>query len=226
MELTVRRQHGPPSQSEYTIVEVDAYNDINRYLAELCGTAIKTVENVVEYNRDNAGSEGGRSGVYPAFPTGQANTMNCGILTNRSNKRRISSQTRWRRKVKKMRRRTSEALAYTRKECREEGIDAALQRSGELPGEFSALLLCDSKSVGQQIAAQAVTVPSARSALGLTAAQVIRSSPFLLESIMKVSPYHSLCNTPRGERRTLSSGLAPLNKWYFLSLVGGLFPRS
>ncbi|KAL8890828.1 MAG: hypothetical protein Q9215_002054 [Flavoplaca cf. flavocitrina] len=49
------------------------------------------------------------------------------------------------------------ALRYTRDECRRHGIDAALQFEGNDPGanEFDALILCDRKGAGQQLAAQA-----------------------------------------------------------------------
>ena len=49
------------------------------------------------------------------------------------------------------------ALSYIRRKIREEGIDAALKHtteSGEVI-ELDALLLCDRKGVGQQLAAQA-----------------------------------------------------------------------
>jgi len=53
----------------------------------------------------------------------------------------------------------SRALEYIQYQCRTQGIDAAL-RSGaeeERRAEFDALLLCDRKGAGQQLAAQAGT---------------------------------------------------------------------
>lgn len=47
------------------------------------------------------------------------------------------------------------ALAWTRKQCRENGIDGALRNKELRGGMFDALLLCDVNSSGQQIAAQA-----------------------------------------------------------------------
>lgn len=47
------------------------------------------------------------------------------------------------------------ALEYIRRNCREEGIDAALHLGQGHDRQFDALLFCDAKGVGQQIAAQA-----------------------------------------------------------------------
>ena len=52
------------------------------------------------------------------------------------------------------------ALRYIQTKCREEGIDAALRISTEESKtiQYDALLLCDRKGAGQQIAAQAGTM--------------------------------------------------------------------
>ena len=49
------------------------------------------------------------------------------------------------------------ALQHTQYQCRDRGIDVALQynRTGSDGSEFDALLLCDHKGAGQQLAAQA-----------------------------------------------------------------------
>ena len=52
-------------------MKVEAYNGINAYLSELCSTPIKTLEDIVEYNIKNRGTEGAFPGDHPAFPTGQ-----------------------------------------------------------------------------------------------------------------------------------------------------------
>lgn len=51
----------------------------------------------------------------------------------------------------------SKALNYTRLQCGVQGIDAALKFDGQNGDtvEFDALLLCDRKGAGQQLAAQA-----------------------------------------------------------------------
>lgn len=53
----------------------------------------------------------------------------------------------------------AKALEYVQHQCRTQGIDAALKSGAEDDGgaEFDALLLCDRKGAGQQIAAQAGT---------------------------------------------------------------------
>lgn len=65
------RNHGEPSQSEFTVVKVEAYNGINTYLSELSGTCMKQVEDVVAYNDRNRGTEGAYPGDHQAFPSGQ-----------------------------------------------------------------------------------------------------------------------------------------------------------
>lgn len=63
--------YGKPSESEFTVVKVEAFRCINSYLSELSKTHMKTLEDVVEYNEVNSGTEGAKPGDHPAFPTGQ-----------------------------------------------------------------------------------------------------------------------------------------------------------
>ena len=65
------RAYGKPSESEFTVVKVDAYNGINAYLSELSDTCIKSVEDIVQYNENNSGTEGAYLGDHQAFPSGQ-----------------------------------------------------------------------------------------------------------------------------------------------------------
>ena len=65
------RTYGKPSQSEFTVVKVDAYNGINAYLSELSDTCIKSVEDIIKYNDDNNGTEGANPGDHQAFLSGQ-----------------------------------------------------------------------------------------------------------------------------------------------------------
>jgi len=44
---------------------------MNEYLSKLKNTNIKTVEDVVRFNDENAGSQGANPGDHPAFPSGQ-----------------------------------------------------------------------------------------------------------------------------------------------------------
>ncbi|KXH45335.1 amidase [Colletotrichum simmondsii] len=50
---------GYPNESEYTVVKVDFYNNINTYLSELENTDIRTFEDIIAFNYDNDGTEGG-----------------------------------------------------------------------------------------------------------------------------------------------------------------------
>jgi hypothetical protein len=71
MLTNISREHGEPSQSEFTVAKVDAYNGINAYLSELSCTRIKTVEDIIAYNSQNRGTEGACPNDHPAFPSGQ-----------------------------------------------------------------------------------------------------------------------------------------------------------
>ena len=63
--------YGKPSESEFTVVKVEAFECINMYLSELSGTRMKTLDDVIKYNEENSGTEGAKPGDHPAFPTGQ-----------------------------------------------------------------------------------------------------------------------------------------------------------
>lgn len=106
-------------------------------------TDIKTVEDLVQFNADNFGSEGGFPGIHPAFGSGQD-----GLIASRDSKG-IMNATYF------------EALEFCHRTTREEGIDAALEyKNGTLDG----LLVPPNVAQSIQIAAQAgypvVTVPA------------------------------------------------------------------
>jgi hypothetical protein len=69
--LIVHREHGKEEVSEFTINKVECYYLMNAYLSKLKNTNIKTVEDVVRFNNENAGSQGAKPGDHPAFPSGQ-----------------------------------------------------------------------------------------------------------------------------------------------------------
>jgi amidase len=69
--LTLHREHGKEEVSEFTINKVECYYLMNEYLSKLKNTNIKTVEDVVRFNDENAGSQGASPGDHPAFPSGQ-----------------------------------------------------------------------------------------------------------------------------------------------------------
>jgi amidase len=68
------KKYSKPTESEITVAKVDAYNDMNAYLSELSNTSIKSVEDIVEYNDNNTGTEGAEPGDHPAFMTGQVSS--------------------------------------------------------------------------------------------------------------------------------------------------------
>ncbi|KAI4199561.1 MAG: hypothetical protein LQ350_004514 [Teloschistes chrysophthalmus] len=133
------REHGKPDQSEFTVVKVGAYNAINAYLSELSNTPIKTLEDVVNYNNSNKGTEGPNHRDTAAFPSGQDDFNE--ILSTRGKK----DQT------------YHDALKNMQNMTRTQGIDAALRPLGTdgQTIELDALLLCDRKGAGQMLAAQA-----------------------------------------------------------------------
>ncbi|OAP55301.1 hypothetical protein AYL99_10274 [Fonsecaea erecta] len=146
-----------PEISEITVSKVQTYYLMNRYLSQLKNTPIKTLEDVVRFNDDNRGSEGGHEGDLPAFPDGQILFRKC-VET-----KGIKDKTYY------------AALKHIQYQCRENGIDAALkcpsgsrrrQSDGDEEVEeelLDALLFCDVKAGGIQIAAQAgypiMTIP-------------------------------------------------------------------
>lgn len=129
-----------PAVSEITVSKVETYYLMNDYLGKLTNTPIKTLEDIVCFNDENRGSEGGHAGDLPAWPDGQKLFRE--VLATKG----IKDGNYY------------AALSHIRKQCRENGIDAALKYKDQKTGkqvEFDALLFCDVKGAGQQIAAQA-----------------------------------------------------------------------
>lgn len=134
---------GSPNESEYTYVKVDFYNDIAKYLSELNNTDIRSLEDIVQYNLDNLGSEGGLPGYHSAFKSGQ-DGFNASLLSGG-----IMDDEYW------------AALEFCHRTTREEGIDAALYNNGT---QLVALLVPPDVGQTYQIAAQAgypmITLPA------------------------------------------------------------------
>jgi amidase len=136
---------GYPNESEYTVVKVDFYNNIASYLSELENTHIHSLEDIVAYNYANDGTEGGNPWPLgnPAFYSGQD-----GFLAS------LETQG-------KMDETYYQALAFTQRSTREEGIDAALANNGR---PLDALLVPPDVGQTYQIAAQAgypmITLPA------------------------------------------------------------------
>ena len=134
---------GYPNESEYTYVKVDFYNNIATYLSEVSNTNMKSLHDLVRYNNENIGSEGGWPDVNPAFGSGQDGFL-ASLATGG-----VQNETYW------------QALEFCHRTTREEGIDAALHHDGH---NLDALLVPPDVAQSYQIAAQAgypvITIPA------------------------------------------------------------------
>lgn len=134
---------GFPSESEYTYVKVDFYNNIATYLSELSNTNIRSLADIVAYNEANVGSEGGFPGIQPAFGSGQDGFL-ASLATGG-----VMNETYF------------QALAFCQQTTRAGGIDAALKNNG---AQVDALLVPPDVAQSYQVAAQAgypvITVPA------------------------------------------------------------------
>ncbi|KAI0459566.1 amidase [Xylaria acuta] len=137
---------GHPEQSEYTVVKVDFYNDLKKYLAGLTMNPnnIRSLEDIVEYNIKHTEREGGVPGTHPAWPTGQDSFEKS--LASKG----VEDET------------YESALSFIRQKTREEGIDAALSYDGKPLDGLLVPVQADG-GVAVQIAAQAgypmITIP-------------------------------------------------------------------
>ncbi|KAM5543868.1 hypothetical protein V8D89_002485 [Ganoderma adspersum] len=128
---------GFPNESEYTYIKVDFYNNIKSYLAEVSNTDVRSLEDIVQYNLDNAGSEGGVPGAHPAFASGQD-----GFLAALATKG-VRDETYW------------QALGFCQSKCRG-GIDDALTYNhNATKTKLAGLLVPPQVAQAPQIAAQA-----------------------------------------------------------------------
>lgn len=147
---------GSANESEYTIVKVDFYNDIEAYLSELENTDIRTLQDIVDYNYANDGTEGGTPGVHPAFKSGQDGfiaSLEWGGIKNET---------------------YYQAIEFVHRTSRDEGIDYALNYTDPDTGEnfqLDGLLVPLSHSITYQQAAKAaypmMTVPIGTTTDGL-----------------------------------------------------------
>jgi amidase len=137
-------KRGYPNESEYSVVKVDFYNNIKTYLSELENTEMRSLEDIVQYNYDNDGTQGGYAWPLgtPAFYSGQD-----GFLASLESKG-IQDDTYF------------QALEFTQTSTRS-GIDSALTYNGK---KLSGLLVPPEEAQTYQIAAQAgypmITLPA------------------------------------------------------------------
>ncbi|GJN84311.1 amidase family protein [Purpureocillium lilacinum] len=135
---------GFPNESEYTYVKVDFYNNIKKYLSEVNNTRVRDLEDIVQFNKDNAGSEGGfpMPNGHPAFWSGQD-----GFLASLETKG-VQDETYF------------QALEFCQSSTRK-GINDALSHKGR---KLNGLLVPVDPGQSYQIAAQAgyplVTIPA------------------------------------------------------------------
>ncbi|KAI0908195.1 amidase [Ustulina deusta] len=137
---------GHPEQSEFTVVKVDFYNDIKKYLSALPTNPnnIRCLEDIIQYNIKHTDREGGVPGTHPAWPTGQDS------FEKSQTAKGVEDET------------YKSALDFIRRKTRDEGIDAALSYNGKpLDGLLVPVQADD--GVAMQIAAQAgypmITIP-------------------------------------------------------------------
>ncbi|KAI0021251.1 amidase [Xylariomycetidae sp. FL0641] len=137
---------GHPEQSEFTVVKVDFFNDIKRYLSNLQTNpnGIRDLQDIVNYNIKYTKKEGGVPGTHPAWPTGQ-DSFDQSLAS-----KGIEDET------------YKSALNFVHKESREEGIDAAFHHNGTLLDGLLVPIQADS-GIATQITAQAgypmITIP-------------------------------------------------------------------
>ncbi|RMJ13990.1 hypothetical protein CDV36_006367 [Fusarium kuroshium] len=136
---------GFPNESEYTYIKVDFYNNIKTYLSEVSNTNVKSLEDIVKFNKEFDGTEGGypyEDGKgHPAFASGQD-----GFLASLETKGK-QDETYF------------QALEFCVSSCRK-GIDDALTYKGK---KLAGLLVPPQVAQAPQIAAQAgypvITIP-------------------------------------------------------------------
>ncbi|OQU98275.1 hypothetical protein CLAIMM_04084 [Cladophialophora immunda] len=203
-----------PEISEITVSKVQTYYLMNQYLSKLKNTPIKTLEDVVRFNDDNRGSEGGHEADLPAFPDGQILFRKC-VET-----KGIKDKTYY------------AALKHIQYQCRDNGIDAALkcpssERRPQSAGEgeevelLDALLFCDVKAGGIQIAAQAgypiMTIPIGLDPDGMPVPLTLQHSAWQEDKLIKwASAIEDLLNRYNEEH-----AIPPSDRW---SRLGRLPP--
>lgn len=137
---------GATNESEYTIVKVDFYHNIEAYLLELNNTDIRTLQDIVDYNYANDGTEGGTPGVHPAFESGQDGflaSLEWGGVKNET---------------------YYQAIEFVKRTSRDEGIDYALTHTVDGDTfQLDGLLVPSGHSITYQQAAKAaypmLTIP-------------------------------------------------------------------
>ncbi|KAI0160186.1 amidase [Xylariaceae sp. FL1272] len=182
-------QHGDPPYSQWTVVKVDGYNDLNSYLTNLIESPVRSVEDIIRYNRDNAGTEGGLPRTIPAFPDGQTNLEDIAASKGAEDDTYKS------------------ALAHIHKQTRENGLDSALGLHDNQSTRLDALIFCDRHGIGQQYAAQAgypmICIPIGLDKHGIPVSLSLQQTAWKEAELVKwASAIEDLWNKEHGWRPT------------------------
>lgn len=138
---------GYPNRSEFTVVKVDFYNNIKSYLSKLSNTDVRSLEDIIQYNVNNDGTEGGNPWPlgHPAFWSGQ-DSFEASLETQG-----VQDETYF------------QALNFTQSTTTQ-GIDHALNAYSDGGQPLSGLLVPTAVGQTYQIAAQAqypfITLPA------------------------------------------------------------------
>ena len=180
-----------PEISEITVSKVETYYLMREYLSELNNTPMRSLEDIVRFNDENRGTEGGHAGDHPAFAAGQDLFRKC--VATKGIKDDIYYA----------------ALKHMQSQCRENGIDAALKDPKLINGTatFDALLFCDIKMAGQCIAAQAgypiIAIPIGLDPDGIPVSLTVQHSAWEEARLVKwASAIEDLVRERQGPRRT------------------------
>jgi amidase len=179
-----------PEISEITVSKVQTYYLMRDYLSRLKNTPMKSLEDIVRFNDENRGTEGGHAGDLPAFADGQDLFRKC-VET-----KGVKDET------------YHAALNHIQSQCRENGIDAALQ-DPDSPEVLDALLFCDIKMAGQCIAAQAgypiIAIPVGLDPDGMPVSLTMQHSAWEEAGLVKwASAIEDLVLHKKGPRQTPS----------------------
>lgn len=199
---------GTPETSEWSVVKVDAYNGINGYLRKLVTSPVRSVEDIVEFNDLNSGTEGAAPGIVPAFASGQDNLLE--VMQSKGNK----SATYY------------AALEHIHRQSRQNGIDAAMlynDPSTNKTQQLDALLFCDENGIGQQYAAQAgypvIAIPIGINARGMPVSLSFQGTAWAECSLIRwASAVEDLLKKKNGARskpcyEKISSKNIPIDDW-------------
>jgi amidase len=178
-----------PRISEITVSKVETYSLMREYLSKLKNTPMRSLEDIVSFNDQNRGSEGGHAGDLPAFIDGQDLFRKC--VTTKGIKDRTYYA----------------ALHHIQTQCRENGIDAALKHPSDSTKTLDALLFCDIKMAGQCIAAQAgypiIAIPIGVDPDGMPVSLTVQHSAWEEAKLVKwASAIEDLVREKQGPRVT------------------------